>query len=252
MPSVLWNTSTWDNAYGWEQAGEEWSQAWGSSEAQWFGSIYPRIHRFIPCHNVLEIAPGFGRWSRFLIDHALKRYVGVDLSEKCAESCRRRFGSAAKATFLSNDGKSLPQPDHQRFDFVFSFDSLVHADIAVIDSYVPQILDLLAERGVCFLHHSNVESLVRHEGFDPQSPLGERHNRDATCSGENVAHAVRSAGGRVLVQEHINWGHDKLIDCLTLFCPGSAFTDVQYTSIDNPQFMEEAANIRHRIDAYCI
>ncbi len=252
MPSVLWNTSTWDNAYGWEQAGEEWSQAWGSSEAQWFGSIYPRIHRFIACDSVLEIGPGFGRWSRFLIDNALKRYVGVDLSQKCIESCRRRFCSAAKATFLCNDGKSLEMLGNERFDFVFSFDSLVHADIAVIADYVPQILDLLCERGVCFLHHSNVESLVRHDGFDPQSPLSERHNRDATTSGENVVDLIRSGGGRVLVQEHLNWGHDKLIDCLTLFCRRGAFSDTQYTSIENPQFMEEAANIKARIDAYCI
>jgi hypothetical protein len=27
---------------------------WGGSEPQWFGSLYPRLHRFLPARAILE------------------------------------------------------------------------------------------------------------------------------------------------------------------------------------------------------
>ena len=32
-------------------------------DSQWFGLIFPRIHAFLPTGTILEIAPGFGRWT---------------------------------------------------------------------------------------------------------------------------------------------------------------------------------------------
>jgi hypothetical protein len=46
MPSASWNLKTWDAEYDWPQAGDEWSEAWGGSEAHWYGALLPRIHRF--------------------------------------------------------------------------------------------------------------------------------------------------------------------------------------------------------------
>ena len=43
MPDLQWNIAAWDGSYDWSTGGEEWSQVWGGSEAQWFGSLYPRL-----------------------------------------------------------------------------------------------------------------------------------------------------------------------------------------------------------------
>ena len=59
MPDLNWNKTVWGSTYGWQAGGEEWSETWGSSEAQWFGSIFPRLHRFLPARQILEIAPGW-------------------------------------------------------------------------------------------------------------------------------------------------------------------------------------------------
>ena len=67
MPELDWNKAVFDGNYDWRQGGEEWSAPWGGSEAQWFGSLYPRLHRLLPAGRILEIAPGFGRWTKFLI-----------------------------------------------------------------------------------------------------------------------------------------------------------------------------------------
>ena len=55
--------------YDWKDEGEEWSAPWGTSSAQWFGAILPRIRDCLPAETILEIAPGFGRWTHYLKDH---------------------------------------------------------------------------------------------------------------------------------------------------------------------------------------
>src|SRR5208337_4365594 len=143
MPTVDWNAKTWES-YNWPESGDEWSSAWGNSRSQWFSSLYPRLHGFLPATNVLEIAPGFGRWSQFLIPNC-QRYVGVDLSHSCVETCRRRFAGASNASFFVNDGYILPE--FSDVSLIFSFDSLVHADLDVFAAYIPQILSRLAPNG---------------------------------------------------------------------------------------------------------
>jgi hypothetical protein len=46
-------------------------------------AFYPRIHKYLPAKRILEIAPGFGRWTRFLIP-SCEELKGIDLSSKCA------------------------------------------------------------------------------------------------------------------------------------------------------------------------
>ena len=106
MPSIEENLSVWNRSYDWSQEGDEWSSAWGGPEAEWFGTILPRIHALIPAGTILEIAPGFGRWTHYLKDHC-ERLIVVDLSEKCIEACKTRFSSSAHITYHVNDGRSL-------------------------------------------------------------------------------------------------------------------------------------------------
>src|SRR6202035_2901665 len=106
MPTIEDNLSVWDQAYDWPQGGEEWSEVWGSAHMQWYGSILPRISAFVPADTILEIAPGYGRWTAFLKD-LCKRLIIVDLSEKCIETCRQRFADCSHISYVVNDGTSL-------------------------------------------------------------------------------------------------------------------------------------------------
>jgi len=252
MPEIDWNINCWQESYDWGGQGEEWSESWGGSDAQWFGCIYPRIHRFVHCNTILEIAPGFGRWTRFLINCALKSYWGVDISKQCIEACKSRFKTHAGAQFHSNDGKSLSAVGSTKIDFVFSFDSLVHADVSVFESYIPQILEMLSENGVCFLHHSNLNALIRDNRISKNTPLEKRHYRDESMSGRILKTIVENHGGRVLLQEQLNWGCKDLIDCFTLFAHKDAYGSVNYKNSVNPRFMEEALLIKSNLSPYCL
>lgn len=235
MPDLNWNKTVWGANYGWPESGEEWSAAWAGSEPQWFGSIFPRLHRFLPARRILEIAPGFGRWTKFLIP-ACDEFVGIDLSAKCIDVCKIRFANAKHANFFVNDGQSLAAAQDQSFDLIFSFDSLVYAEIDVLASYIPQVLRKLSPVGVAFLHHSNLLAYG--------DTIGNEHARGTTVSAENVSDLVKQHDGMVLIQEVVNWGCDNLIDCLTLFTRRDSYPSAKAVHLKNPAFMGEAIIIQ--------
>ena len=211
MPDLDWNKSLWGGGYDWSASGEEWSGAWGGSEAQWFGTLYPRLHRLLPAGRILEIAPGFGRWSKFLIPSCTD-YLGIDLAQNCIDASRAAFAAFPHARFAVNDGVSLEAAEDGAFDLVFCFDSLVHAEADVLRAYVPQILAKLSPRGCAFVHHSNLNGLA-------VTPGRHTHFRAPSVSGALVEAMVREAGGEVAVQEVVNWPSPEsdLIDCFTTF-----------------------------------
>jgi SAM-dependent methyltransferase len=249
MPTLDWNIKTWGESYDWKDQGEEWSTPWGSSEAQWFGSLLPRLHRFLPCDNVLEIACGFGRWTKFLLPLA-NHYRGVDIASNCISHCCEKYGSN-KASFFQNDGCSLEKAEGTKYDLVFSFDSLVHVDIAVLENYVRQIIGLLADEGVCFIHHSNFGAIVP-PGSEIVDHLGFKHCRDQSSTANKLKMIVERYGGKLLIQELVNWGCDSLIDCFTLFAGNKSKYAVDNVTIRNINFMDEASNIRNCLQKYCI
>ena len=155
MPTVKQNREYWNQDYEWTKQGEEWSAVWGGSEAQWFGAILPRIHAFVPTGTILEIAPGFGRWTTYLKKYC--EYLAVvDLTEDCIKACQQRFASDSHINYYVNDGKSLAMIQDKSIDFVFSFDSLVHAEAEVIEAYLNQLAMKLSQNGIGFIHHSNL------------------------------------------------------------------------------------------------
>jgi SAM-dependent methyltransferase len=134
MATLAENKFVWDGDYDWPQQGDEWSGPWGGPTMQWHAEILPRIHSLIKGKRILEIACGYGRWTQFLIEAAAELTV-VDLSQECIEACRARF-DGANINFHLNDGTSLKIIETNSIDFIFSYDSLVHAELDVIKKYL--------------------------------------------------------------------------------------------------------------------
>ena len=240
MPDIHWNKSTWDGNYDWSRAGDEWSGPWGSSEAMWFASIMPRVGFLMPCDSILEIAPGHGRCTQFLLRFT-RLYRGIDLSQKCVDHCRARFAGRADADFVVNDGVSLAGAAGRTYDLVFSFDSLVHADNDAIAAYVPQIIELLAPGGVAFLHHSN---LGAYPGADWQ-------HRSQEVSAESTRGLIDAAGGVVLVQEVFGGDGTIIPDCFTTFGRKADFAAATTHSISSPNlYSAEGLYARERLAPY--
>jgi len=147
-------------------------------------------------------------------------------------------------------------------DFVFSFDSLVHAEADVMASYSREIARVLKRDGSAFIHYSNFESVVRHSLL---YPVGKRVRKVLTRIGGRVSKAVANihyapiwrastmsadkmrafaadAGMSCMKQEIIPWGNvRRLTDCMSTIVntPGGSCEVIK-----NPRFMVEAAAIK--------
>lgn len=230
MVSVDVNQAWWGRDYDWAERGDEWSAPWGSAEAHWFGSLYPRVHRFLPTGHILEIACGYGRWTQYLKDHC-DQLTAIDLSEVCIEACKERFGSDEKLQFLTTDGLSIPGVADASVDFAFSFDSLVHADQATLTAYMGELRRVLKSEGVAFIHHSNLGAYAGRYALLSKVPkligglrrarlLQPVYMRDPGVSAESVAEAAAANGLRVIGQELTPWlSHRTLVDCTSVIVP---------------------------------
>jgi SAM-dependent methyltransferase len=250
LPTIEQNLAVWDAEYDWTFRGEEWSLAWGGAEQEWNASIAPRIRRFLPANRVIEIGSGFGRWTAFLKDHARELSL-VDVSQKCLDACRERFGGGGAIRYIAGDGHSLPVPD-QNADFVFSFDSLVHAESDVMQSYVRELGRVLAPEGAAFLHHSNLGEYSRLPfklGRIPllvKAGLAERSDgwRARSVTARAMRNWIEGAGLVCVSQELINWGTRRLIDCITVIARPGSLHDRRLPTVRNPHFGCEAESAR--------
>jgi ubiquinone/menaquinone biosynthesis C-methylase UbiE len=235
MPELNENVAYWDGDFNWRQGGDEWSEWWGGPRAQWRATIYPRVKEFLPARRVLEIAPGYGRWTQFLRHHC-DELIGIDLSAECIEACRLRFRRDRRLSFHANDGKSLAAVQDGTVDFVFSFDSLVHVEQDVMDAYLAELARVLSVDGVGFLHHSNMAAYATEDG----QPIP--HWRARSVSAETVAQSAADVGLNCFRQELVAWGadHEFLNDSFTWIARAHSTHDRPREVIANATFMEEA------------
>ena len=287
MPTLEWNRSRFDVEYDWSQQGDEWSSAWGSVDMHWYGCILPRIHNFLPANTILEIAPGFGRWSQFLANHCEKLTL-VDLSAKCIDACKKRFADNPDINYYVNDGSSLEMIPDDSIDLVFSFDSLVHAEEDIIKKYINQLTKKLKRNGVGIIHHSNLGQYKSYFAFlqwingivcrnrisgakdEPtfskkQTPtllqqggllltqlgiIDNLNGRAMSMTATKFDQYVREAGLQCISQEIVNWGTKRLIDCLSIFTKRNSCYSCENKILRNPNFMKETRFIANYAKLY--
>ena len=126
-------------------------------------------------------------------------------------------------------------------DFVFSFDSLVHADADALRGYVVELRRVLSRNGVAFLHHSNVAALPEDVRTDPEVT---RHERSPDVSAEIVRMFGVDARMGCLNQEVVSWGGNysrHLTDCFSVLVRSDAPRAARHTFRRrcNPTFMED-------------
>tara|TARA_Y100000296_G_C5155008_1_gene248526 strand:- start:974 stop:1681 length:708 start_codon:yes stop_codon:yes gene_type:complete len=143
--------SIWKDPNDWVNEGHSWSEFFGGTQELWTKVISPKIEKYLK-GDVLEIAPGHGRMTAFLIEKSNSLEI-VDFVEECIEKCREKFGDRIK--YHINDGKSLDMIENNSKDFIFSWDAFVHIDKDTINDYLMGIYNVLKPGGYAFIHHSH-------------------------------------------------------------------------------------------------
>jgi SAM-dependent methyltransferase len=271
MATIDENLKCWNSDYNWPSGGDEWSEQFGGTEALWFFVLYPRIPRFLPAPVILEIAPGFGRWTQFLKAqcHSL---IAVDISEKCIEHCKTRFAADNHIQFHVNDGTSLDAVPDNSVDFIFSFDSLVHAERDVIRAYLVQVARKLKPDGVGFLHHSNsgaYPSRLALLRFYFRFPFAFRRRvltearmyellsigyawRATSMTAALFREYCQQAGLKCISQELLNWSKGKcLVDSISVITKPNSKWDRESVSMENSKFVENTTLTARLAKLYC-
>ncbi|MCW2995941.1 MAG: hypothetical protein JWQ18_3436 [Conexibacter sp.] len=244
MPALSANVSMWNEAYDWSQQGDEWSDAWGGVSYQWWVTLLARIQGYVPAGRILEIAPGYGRWTHYLRD-LCDELVAVDIAETAIAHCRTRFAGDEHVSFHVNDGTSLAIAADRSIDLVFSFDSLVHAEHDVLAGYLKEFARVLSEDGVAFIHHSNMGS-YEPGTYDPHNI----HWRATTVSAALVERYAQAEGLRCVSQETVAWGNDTLLnDCFTVITRAGSRWDRENQVAENFNYSAHEMATAKRISA---
>jgi SAM-dependent methyltransferase len=264
VPEIEENVRLWKNEREWIERGEQWSRTWGGVEAQWFFTIHPRIHTFLPAGTILEIAPGFGRWTQFL-KSCSQKLILVDLVSDCIEACKTRFEGEDHIDYHVNDGRSLEMIPDESIDFVFSFDSLVHAESDIIQEYLQQLGRKLKPDGVGFIHHSNLGEYRRAFALFNRIQRPSRfrtflkrrgiidadHWRAPSMTAQLFEQHCGTSGLECISQELVNWQGVRLIDTFSLFTRKGSALAKPNRRLRNPGFMDEARRAAQFAELYC-
>lgn len=160
--SVAENELKW-NHYSWTRGENEWTQS-----EEWKNSLIEHVmlENIPPGNVVVEIGPGFGRWTRKLVEIS-RRLIAVDVTEKCIAHCKKLFAENENVEFHINDGRSLDVVADDSVDYVWSFDVFVHIEPPDIEQYLREFRRILRDDGIAIIHHG----IAGNTDFDWRSSL---------------------------------------------------------------------------------
>lgn len=151
---------------------------WGDPE-QDSSLMYVRDHFVLPYISpdsiIVEIGPGGGRWTRYLL--GAKQVYGVDYYQELLDELRSNFDDR-NIICIKNNGDDFPGIPDKSIDFIFSFGTFVHLDIDIIDRYLHNMKRILMADSTVVIQYS-----------DKTKPLG----ASTKCFSENDPKIMRKA-----------------------------------------------------------
>jgi ubiquinone/menaquinone biosynthesis C-methylase UbiE len=148
--SARLNKEIWEH-WDWKAAGDEWTPSLAWKESVVRSILRPNI---APGSDVLEIGPGAGRWTEYLLP-AARSYVGIDISDKCVRICQERFSQHATAKFVTNSGADLAALIDRSIDRIWSFDTFVHINRVEVAKYVKEMKRVMRTGALGISHHGD-------------------------------------------------------------------------------------------------
>ena len=158
MPSLDWNKEWGNRLFMWTKNNQGYyGEQWGDPEKVEKLSfvIKKYISPYInPESVVLEIGPGGGRFTKYLLD--AKKIILVDLCSEFFPYLSARFkDSSCKFQFYQTKGYELEGVDSYSIDFLFSFGTFVHIEPEDIYKYLKSIQRVLKSKGVLVIQYAD-------------------------------------------------------------------------------------------------
>jgi ubiquinone/menaquinone biosynthesis C-methylase UbiE len=105
-----------------------------------------------PDHTIVEIGPGGGRWTRYMLS-SLTLYV-VDYHQELLDVLAENF-KAPGLRLIKNNGSDFPGIPDECVDFIFSYAVFIQLDVDIIESYLSNMRRLLKPTGCAVIQYSD-------------------------------------------------------------------------------------------------
>ena len=148
-------------------------------------------------HNALEIGPGGGRWTRYLLGFG-RLYV-IDYQSELLEELKKNFNKK-NITFIKNNGTDFPGIEEGSIDYLFSFGAFVHLDKHLIEAYLENMKSLAKAGANIVIQYSDKTKIMAqlNEGFSDNTPAEMRK-------------MVLNAGYQILEEDLTTLWHSSII-----------------------------------------
>ena len=146
---------------------------WGDPDSH--SQLRVVVERYIkpyvdPAKTCVEIGPGGGRWTRYLL--GFKQIYAVDYFQELLDEFNKNFSTYSNITTVKNNGTDFPNIPDNSVDFLFSFGVFVHLDLEIIDSYLSNMRRLFHKDSLAFIQYSdkNKKEAQENKGFSMNTP----------------------------------------------------------------------------------
>jgi phospholipid N-methyltransferase len=148
-------------------------------------------------HNALEIGPGGGRWTRYLLGFG-RLYV-VDYYPELLEQLQKNF-RGKNLSFIQNNGTDFPGIEDESIDYLFSFGTFVHLDNELIEAYLNNLKPKVKPGANIVIQYSDKTKIMAqmNEGFSDNTP-------------DIMRQIVANAGFDVLEEDLTTMWHSSII-----------------------------------------
>lgn len=149
-------------------------------------------------HKAVEIGPGGGRWTRYLL--GFETLYAVDYHQELLDELKRNVGRHRRVRLIKNNGTDFPGIDPNSIDYLFSFGTFVHLDFELIEAYLLAMRSILKPEGNVVIQYSDKTKIMAqiNESFTDNSP-------------ERMREAVRRMGYRILEEDTTSLWHSSVI-----------------------------------------
>ena len=172
--------------------GDEWGQPVEVAQV-----LDEYIYPFIGADSVVaEIGVGGGRIASKVAGR-VRRFVAFDISSEMLKRAEKALQSHSNVDYVLLEEPVFADRFHDTFDFVYSFDVLVHVDLHVMWKYFREIGNLLKSGGKAFVHTANLAAPDGWARFAQQE--------EASVGGHyfvspEIVHVLASRGGFKIIK----------------------------------------------------
>lgn len=148
-------------------------------------------------HHAVEIGPGGGRWTRYLLGFG-KLYV-VDYHSELLKELKKNFNEK-NMTFIKNNGTDFPDIEGSFIDYLFSLGTFVHLDQHLIEAYLKNMRSIVKPDANIVIQYSDKTKIMArlHQGFSDNTP-------------NDMRRMVLNAGYTILEEDLTTMWHSSII-----------------------------------------